>query len=138
MPVACRNRNQTATNPLHLCKTVDKVKRIEGIFIWFSRKYHKDMGNGKLVCLYVSVNSPKKHSVGSTFNQHQNVNCGILTFILPQWQSACTVVATCLVLEEMNFDCVFWRFIQEKVFSSNFSMMCKPKCRHSVWDNKCL
>lgn len=27
MPVACRNRNQTATNPLHLCKTVDKEKR---------------------------------------------------------------------------------------------------------------
>lgn len=41
MPVACRNRNQTATNPLHLCKTVDKEKKRADIFLWFNAKYHR-------------------------------------------------------------------------------------------------
>lgn len=57
MPVACRNRNQTATNPLHLCKTVDKRKKREGIFIQFNGKYHSKVWEmeGVTVRILVSV-----------------------------------------------------------------------------------
>lgn len=60
MPVACRNRNQTATNPLHLCKTVDKIKKRDDIFLLFNEKYHRKVLESVMVCWYLSIGKQHK------------------------------------------------------------------------------
>lgn len=145
MPVACRNRNQTATNPLHLCKTADKRKKREGIFIQFNGKYHSKVWEMESVTVRILVSVYWQtvpnyvnfliKKFASILDQHQNGNCGSVNLnftLLTTW------LYPCCHLSWVGINFLWLCFLNIYTYSRKleFSLREKnmPKCRHCQYE----